>query len=205
MPHKAGEQTPPTGHDAPRAKPASPRKKSFNIATTPREPREGYTAVGRVLRPHALKGELRVTAFSPSARNLQRGRPVYLGGVRRIVMRARPDQEAWILALEGISDRAQVEPLRGELLEAPDAEVLREDDESFFVHELIGLRVVTEDGRDLGVLSEVMQPGGNDVYVVKTERGELLVPAIAEVVKAVSVREGRVVITPLMGMLDDSE
>lgn len=130
---------------------------------------------------------------------------MYLGGVRRVVMRARPDQEAWILALEGISDRAQVEPLRGELLETPDADVLREDDESFFVHELIGLRVVTEDGRELGVLSEVMQPGGNDVYVVKTERGELLVPAIAEVVKAVSVREGRVVITPLMGMLDDSE
>ena len=157
------------------------------------------------MRPHALKGELRVAAFSPSARNLQRGRPVYLAGVRRVVMRARPDQEAWILKLEGITDRGQVEPLRGELLEAPDAEVLREDAESYFVHELIGLRVVTEDGREVGILAEVMQPGGNDVYVVKAKYGEVLVPAIAEVIKAISVSEGRVVITPLAGMLDDSE
>ncbi|MGH2634300.1 MAG: ribosome maturation factor RimM [Tepidiformaceae bacterium] len=161
--------------------------------------------MGRVLRPHALKGELRVAAFSPSARNLQRGRPVYLGGVRRVVMRARQDQEAWILKLEGIVDRSEVEALRGELLEAPDTEVLREDDESFFVHELIGLKVETEDGREVGTLAEVMQPGANDVYVVKTAKGEVLIPAISEVVKAVFVREGRVVITPLAGMLDDSE
>ena len=120
-------------------------------------------------------------------------------------MRARPDQEAWILKLDGINDRGEVEALRGELLETPDAEVLRDDDESYFVHELIGLRVVTAEGREIGTLSEVMQPGSNDVYVVKSPHGEVLVPAIGEVVREISLASGRIVITPLPGMLDESE
>ena len=169
----------------------------MNIATTPKEPRAGYTAVGRVLRPHALKGEVRISPFSPTARNLQRGRAVYLGGIKRVVLRARLDREAWILELEGLKDRAQVEALRGELLETPDAEVIRDDDESFFVHELIGLRVLAEDGSEIGVVKDVLQSGAADFYVVKTPAGELLLPAIADVISSISLRDGAIIITPL--------
>ena len=165
----------------------------------------GYTAVGRVLRPHALRGELRVSPFSPTARNLQRGRAVYVGGVKRVVLRARLDRDAWILELEGLKDRQQVEALRGELLEAPDGEVIRDDDESYFVHELIGLRVLSEDGQAIGVVDDVLQSGAADVYVVKTPTGELLVPAIADVISRISLRDGTILITPLPGMLDESK
>ena len=148
------------------------------------------------MRPHALKGELRVTAFSPSARNIQRGRPVYLGGVRRVVLRARKDREAWILKLEGLDDRAQVEAARGELLETPDREVLRDDDESYFVHELIGLRVVTTDGVELGQLGEVLQSGAADVYVVRGAGGETLLPAMGDVVERIDLEAGTMTVRP---------
>lgn len=177
----------------------------MNIATTPKEPRTGYTAVGRVLRPHALRGEIRVSPFSPTARNLQRGRPVYVGGVRRVVMRARLDRDAWILKLEGLEDRQEIEALRGELLETPDGEVIRDDDESFFVHELVGLRVQTGDGREVGVVSDVLQSGAADIFVVKGPEGELLVPAIADVISSISLRDGVIIITPLPGLLDESK
>ncbi len=169
------------------------------------EPREGFTAVGRVLRPHALRGELRVEAFSPTARNIQRGRPVYLDGVRRVVQEARSDRGAWILKLGGLTDRTAAEQLRGKLLETPDAEVVRDDDESYFVHELIGLQVVTTEGDELGRITEVMPTGANDVWVVRQARGEVMVPAIAEVVREVKLAEGVAIITPLMGMLDNSK
>ena len=184
-------------------RPRPPRR--TNIATTPKEPRAGFTAVGRVLRPHALRGEIRVSPFSPTARNLQRGRPVYVGGLRRVILRARQDRDAWILQLEGLEGRDQIEALRGELLETPDAEVVRDDDESYFVHELIGLGVVTTDGRMVGVVQDVLQSGAADVYVVKTEEGELLLPAIADVVASISLRERVIAITPLPGMLDESK
>lgn len=144
-------------------------------------------------------------AYSPTARNLQRGRPVYLAGVRRVVERARADQEHWILKLNGINSRNDVELLRGELLEAADNDVQRDDDESYFVHELIGLRVVTAGGEELGRITEVLQTGANDVYVVTGERGEILVPAIAEVIEAINVSGGVVSITPLPGLLDESK
>jgi len=169
------------------------------------EPREGFTAVGRVLRPHALRGELRVEAFSPTARNIQRGRPVYLDGVRRVVQEARSDRGAWILKLSGLTDRTAAEGLRGKLLETPDTEVVRDDDESYFVHELIGLRVVTTEGEELGRIAEVMPTGANDVWVVRDAGAEVMVPAIGGVVQAVKLDEGLAIITPLMGMLDNSK
>jgi 16S rRNA processing protein RimM len=206
---ESNEHTPAQAHpgSASDAQPAREprRKKSFNPVTTAREPREGYTAVGRVLRPHGLAGELRVSAFSPTARNLQRGRPVFLAGVRRVIMRARLDREAWILKLEGLSGRDEVETLRGELLEVPDREVVRDDDESYFVHEIVGLRVVTASGRELGTVRDVIQTGANDVYVVDGPAGEVLVPAISDVIEAIDISGGVMRITPLAGMLDETE
>ena len=144
-------------------------------------------------------------AYSPTARNLQRGRPVYLAGVRRNIEQARAEQDQWVLKLSGIGNRNDVEPLRGELIEAADNDVLRDDDESYFVHELIGLRVVTDSGAELGNVTDVLQSGAADVYVVKGEHGEVLVPAIAEVIDAIDVSGGQISITPLPGMLDESK
>lgn len=146
-----------------------------------------------------------MSAFSPEARNLQRGRPIYLGGVRRVVMRARLDRDAWILKLEGLNEREEIEAYRGELLEMPDAEVLREDDESYFVHELMGLRVETVDGRELGNITEVLTTGANDVYVTRGPAGEVMVPVIGDVIERIDVPGGVVVITPLPGMLDETQ
>lgn len=120
-------------------------------------------------------------------------------------MRARQDQEAWILKLEGLEDRSEIEALRGELLETPDREVIRDDDESFFVHELIGLKVVTSDGHELGAITEVLQSGAADVYVIRGPEGEVMIPAIGDIVQSISIAEGVVLITPLPGMLDESK
>ncbi len=144
-------------------------------------------------------------AYSPTARNLQRGRPVYLAGVRRVIERARPDHEHWILKLSGIGNRNDVETLRGELLEAADNDVQRDDDESYFIHEIIGLKVVTMAGETLGNITEVIPTGANDVYVVKGEGREILVPAIGGVIEAIDVSAGVISITPLAGMLDETK
>ncbi|MEX2080277.1 MAG: ribosome maturation factor RimM, partial [Dehalococcoidia bacterium] len=144
----------------------------------------------------------RAHAFAAGAPNLQAGRRVSIGDREYVVVAARPDREGWVLQLGGIGDRDAAERLRGRLIEAPDAAVLREDADSYFVHELVGLEVVTRDGESLGKITEVLQPGANDVYVVVGARGELLIPAIGQVVEAIDVGRGVMVITPLPGLLD---
>lgn len=130
---------------------------------------------------------------------------MYAGAHQLTVLAARHDRGAWLLTFSGITSRAEAEALRGALLEAPDETIRREDDESFFLHELVGLEVVTADGESLGRVTEVLQPGANDVYVAQGPRGEILIPAIGDVVERVDLPGGRIIITPLPGMLDDSQ
>ncbi|MEX0784994.1 MAG: ribosome maturation factor RimM, partial [Dehalococcoidia bacterium] len=107
-----------------------------------REPREGFTAVGQVVKAHGVRGEVRVRGFSVEAPHLQQGRWVWMEGERKRIRSSRFDRGVWLLALSGVNTREEAEALRGVLLEVPDAEVERADEESYFVHELIGLRVV---------------------------------------------------------------
>lgn len=140
--------------------------------------------------------------FQPGAPNLQRGCRVHIADRVFTVTAARLDREAWLLTLDLIHNREEGEALRGSLIEAPDEVVRRVDDESYFLHELIGLEVVTDTGERLGKVTDVLQPGANDVYVVQGPRGELLIPAIADVVQAIDVSGGEIRITPLAGLLD---
>lgn len=169
------------------------------------EPREGHTAVGRVIRAHGLTGELRVYAFAAEAPNLQPGGQVWVAGVPLRVLRLRPTGDAWILESDRIRSRTMAEAFREHLVEVPDEDVKRASADSYFLYELIGLRVVTADGEELGEVVEVMQPGANDVYVVRGPRGDVLIPAIADVVAEIDLPVGVMTITPLPGLLDGSQ
>ena len=69
------------------------------------------------------------------------------------------------------------------------------DEDSTFLCDLIGLHGVATDGRDLGTLKDVMQPGGNDVYVISGKRGEVLVPALKSVVISVDTKAGEMLLS----------
>ncbi len=166
------------------------------------EPAEGFTAVGRVVKPHGIRGEFKAAAFAAGAPNMQPGRSVHIGGQRLKLITRREDKGMWVLRLEGFNDRETVERFRGQLIEVEDATIGRADPESYFLHELIGLRVVTADGEELGRVAEVLQPGANDVYVVSGSRGELLIPAIDQVVSSIDLTVGVMTITPIAGLLD---
>ena len=118
---------------------------------------------------------------------------------------ARPERGDWLIQLRGLGNRTAAEKMHGLLVEAADAEVARDDSESYFIHELIGLRVVTAGGRDLGTVTEVLQTGANDVYVARGPGGEVLIPAIGDVVESIDLDQRTITITPLPGMLDESK
>ena len=89
--------------------------------------------------------------------------------------------DAVFFYMEGIDDRNAAERLRGELVYVDRAHAVQLDENSAFICDLIGLTGVTDDGRNLGMLRDVLQPGGNDVYVFRGSMGEVLVPALQAV------------------------
>ena len=102
----------------------------------------------------------------------------------------RLSDDAVYMNVVGVTDRDTAEKLRGTKLYIDRAHAVALDEDTNFITDLYGLRGVVDDGRDLGKLTDVMQPGGNDVYVFQGPLGEVLVPALKSVVLAVDLEAG---------------
>jgi 16S rRNA processing protein RimM len=155
-------------------------------------------AIGRITSLHGIKGELRVMPLTDFPERFDAGAEVWLDGRPLRVHRRRWQGKEMIVSLEGIDTRDQAEAVRGKELMAPSPTQL--DEGVFYQHDIIGLQAVTPAGETLGRISEVISTGSNDVYVVVGDRGELLLPALDDVVREVDVANGRIVVELLEGL-----
>ncbi|OLT21382.1 ribosome maturation factor RimM [Actinomadura sp. CNU-125] len=165
-------------------------------------------AVGRVGRPHGIRGEvtLDVRTDDPEARFAAGTEiatdPASAGPLT--VERTRWHSGRLLMRFAGVSDRDAAEELRGVWLVVDSADIPPSaDPDEFHDHELIGLAVVTTDGADIGRVTDVLHHG-QDLLVVRGPGGERLVPFVAALVPEVDVPGGRLVIDPPPGLLDES-
>jgi len=98
--------------------------------------------------------------------------------------------DAVFMNIEGVNDRNEAERMRGEFLYIDRAHAVELDEDSTFLCDLYGLHGIDDSGRDFGTLKDVLQPGGNDVYIFKGPLGEVLVPALKSVVIKVDLEKG---------------
>ena len=153
-----------------------------------------YLMIGEITKPQGVRGEVKVRPCTCDPERFDGLETVYFKKgdaytpVRVSVNRLSPD--AVFMNVEGVSDRDQAEKLRGTLLYIDRAHAVELDEDTTFLADLYGLHGLTDDGRDLGKLTDVMQPGGNDVYVFKGPLGEVLVPALKSVVREVDLANG---------------
>ena len=167
-----------------------------------REPRDGFVAVGRVLRPWGLRGDLKVESLTDFPDRFAPGQPLWLDGVERTVERVRTQKGALYVKLAGIDDATVAEAFRGHYLEVPESALRVLDEDEFYHHELIGLQVRTSDGSDLGRVVELLPTGGNVVLVVRGPRGEVLLPFVEDVVRLVDVQGGVITVELMEGLVD---
>lgn len=160
--------------------------------------------VGRVVRPHGLRGELRVLLETDFPGRFERLREAYLiqaGRVQAVEITARrPFRDGLLLTLQGIDDLEAAEGMRGAEIAVSRGAVVPLEEGAFYVFEIVGLRVRTEEGRLLGTVVEVIRAPANDVYVVRGEEGEILLPATREVVRQVDPASGEMVVALLPGL-----
>ena len=166
--------------------------------------------VGRVVKTQGIKGEVRVSSPGREALAQSRGKVLYLedsGGKKRAVTveSARPLRGLTVLAFREVKSIAEAQKLIGcsVYMDKTGLEPLPPDE--FYWHQLQGLRVETEEGRFLGTLEEVFPTGSNDVFVVRKEGKEILIPATEEVVARVNLQDRVMVIHPLEGLLPEDD
>lgn len=159
--------------------------------------------LGTLTAPWGLRGEIKFR-FEADPAYVEQIKRVYLGDERRplnvngFFRRGR----AYTLKLQGINSVEEAETLRGLAVSLPRTEAPPLSQGTFFVEDLLGLRVVTTGGREIGTIADVLTTGANDVYIVRGAEGEVLIPAIRDVVVAIDLGTGVVRIEPMPGLLD---
>jgi len=159
-------------------------------------------AVGRISRAHGIRGEVAVHPLSEVERRFAAGSVLRLEDGRALTVEtSRPHQHRLLVKFAEVPDRTEAESLRGQILLVPaeDAPPIDEGDR-FWVHQVVGLEVLTEDGRSLGPVTEILGNPANDVWV--TERGALI-PAVRGVVISVDREAGRVLVRELPGLIEE--
>lgn len=116
------------------------------------------------------------------------------------VLSQRPHQGGVLLKLDRIATRNAAEALRGARVLVCTRDLPALPPGQYYTYQLIGLRVVRESGEALGELSEVLRTGSNDVYVVKTAAGELLLPAIESVIRTIDLAAGTMTVVVPAGL-----
>lgn len=147
-----------------------------------------YLQIGEITRPHGVRGELRMRIITDYPERIPKLKRVFLAegpfdpAPRPYMIRSvRPHHEMALLTLDGVDDRDAAERLRNMavMVSIEDAVPLGENE--VYLFELIGMRVIVEDGNDIGEISDIIEAGPNDIYVVRSEQyGEYTIPDVPQ-------------------------
>jgi 16S rRNA processing protein RimM len=166
------------------------------------EPR--YLAVGRILRPWGVRGELKVEILTEDPDRFQSLETVYLGPqfVPHRLECARLRKGNLILKLSDCDDRTAAEELRGLLVNVAIEDALPLEEGDYWFHQILGLEAWTTEGERLGVVREILETGANDVYIVRDRSGrEILIPALKDVVLEIDLVAERMLVELPEGLI----
>lgn len=159
-----------------------------------------YLLIGEIARPQGVRGEMRVRPYTDDPMRFEDLDEVYVKRgdkyeARGITFVRLNSDDVVIIRMDGVGDANAVEALRGEKLYVDREHAVELPEDADFIVDLIGCRVTDDEGNDYGKITDVMQPGGNDVYVISGKRGEVLVPALKSVVISVDTKAGEMLLS----------
>lgn len=170
----------------------TPRNLGHNA---PPDPSAEHINVGQVIRAHGLNGQLRVKSLSDVPQRFDPGGMVYINGVPFTIAASGYFRHGQILlSLQGIEDSGAAQKLVEQWITVPAEAAPPLPEGEWFHFQLLGLRVITDEGEELGEITDILETGSNDVYVVSTSGGqgkaEILIPALKSVITQVRLDDG---------------
>ncbi len=164
-------------------------------------PDNSNVVIGQVLGVRGYAGFVRVRILTVLEDRFEEGKCVYIG-----------DRQYWISEVEnltsshgllrflGINTNEEAQILQGQWLTIPTGVGQNLDGDNYFHYQMVGLTVETEDGEVLGTIENIIETGSNDVYVVVGDTGEILLPAIGQVVRSIDLESKKMLVTLMNGM-----
>ena len=163
--------------------------------------REPTVVVGRITRAHGTRGEVAVLVLSETPERFADEARVFLeDGTPLTVERSRAHGGRLLVKFREVPDRTRAEELRGRLLVVPESMLPALPEGAWWPHQIEGCEVVTESGRSLGRVVEVVPNPANDLWVARVGEVETLIPALRDVLVSVDVEARRIVVREVPGL-----
>ncbi len=164
--------------------------------------------VGKIVNTHGLRGDVKVIAWMDSPEDFEVINTIYMKTRTELkkltVEKVRYQKNNLIVKFKEYGDINEVERFKNCVLYAERSELGELPEGTYYIVDLIGLRVVTEEGDEIGVIADVLNTGANDIYDVKREgKRNLLLPVIDDVVKDVDIDGGKVTVHIMEGLDDE--
>ena len=170
----------------------TPQNLSFHTT----ESSADHINVGHVIRAHGLNGQLRVKLLSDVPQRFQPGGVVYINGAPFTITASGFFRHGQILlTLQGIKDSDAAKKLVEQWITVPAEAAPPLPEGEWFHFQLLGLRVITDQGEELGEITDILETGSNDVYVVSGGKAEILIPALKSVITQVRLEDGVMVVS----------
>jgi 16S rRNA processing protein RimM len=150
-----------------------------------------FLLIGKVARPHGLRGQVKVYSYASSFDSFFAGRKVYLNQNEEmkalLILEAKVQAQSVLIHFQGLDNRQQAEAISGCSLyiDEKDLQVLPEGE--YYWYQLIGSRVYNDQGRFLGLLDEIFSTPAHDIWVIRDDKKELLLPAVEDFVLSVDL------------------
>jgi len=162
--------------------------------------------IGQIVNTFGIKGFVKVNPFVDDVSRFYDLKKVFVKNNKNVkeleVEEVKYHKNMILIKFKGIDKVEDVEQFRNSYLEVDRENAIKLKEGEYFIADLLGLDVVTDENKPLGKLEDIFNTGSNDIYVVKTEDGkQLLLPAISEVIKEINLEENRIVVHLLEGLI----
>ncbi len=156
---------------------------------------------GKIVNTHGLKGEVKVYSYTDNEKKILKLKKVYIRGREYKVESMKLQKQMFLMKLQGIDDIDQTKSIMNEMCFREVEKNESNDDEGYFIKDLVGIEVIDESGNTIGTLKEVFRTGANDVYeVVDKNNKSIYLPAIKKVIKSIDISSRKMTVELMEGL-----
>ena len=181
---------------------------SWNTDRRGRELQDDLVMIGEVVKPHGIKGEIKVYLFSEKPQNFKHYKEIFLRGPSESstesfkVVKSREQGKLSILQLEKIETREAAEDLQGRNIWINKADLPALDSGEYYWQQLNGLIVVTDEGQEIGRVTKLFNTTAHDIMIVASRGHEFMIPVQSDIIRDIDEQGGKIIISPPPGLLD---
>lgn len=166
---------------------------------------ERYFVIGKIVNTQGIKGEIRLIPTTDNMEQFENLKEVYIDKKGNLepyeITSSRCHKQFVLLKLRGVDDMNTAETLKNYEVKVTEDKLKECEEDEYFVRDIYGLNVITDDGEELGTVENIMFTGANDVYVVRNaESKEILIPAIKQCILDIDIENKTMKVNLLKGL-----